>query len=280
MQASKLRLRSPIRESARTPIRKSAQAPIRESSQTRSENPLQPPIRDSSRAPDPGSSGPTPDPGPKVIPGPDPRLCDTRAMTSESRSYVKRAAQWSGTWTRPPLSLHSTPSGDLIVGAEEGSDAWRITSYGFIHDSAHALVAPVEAPRALEVVFTVDYSEQFDQAGLFIESGPEEWLKAGVEFADGAPQLGAVVTRGMSDWSVAPRPDLAGRKVRLRASWAGDAVTLRAGVDGQPLSLLRVAPWTPTAPVRAGLFCCAPTRAGLEVVFHECGFVDADASLH
>ncbi len=193
---------------------------------------------------------------------------------------MSNAASWSGEWTHSPVSVRATDSGDLVVGAAEGSDAWVTTSYGFVHDSAHALVAPFEAPGALEVVFTVDYSEQFDQAGLFVEAGPTEWLKAGVEFADGAPQLGAVVTRGMSDWSVARRPDLAGARVRIRASWTGDAVTLRAGIDGEELSLVRVAPWTPTGPVRAGLFCCAPTRAGLEVVFHECALTEADASLH
>src|SRR5215204_4190463 len=48
---------------------------------------------------------------------------------------------WSaGEWTHLPLS--ATEQGDdLLVTAAEGRDAWRTTSYGFIHDSEHALLA-------------------------------------------------------------------------------------------------------------------------------------------
>src|SRR5690606_41566187 len=44
-----------------------------------------------------------------------------------------------------------------------------------------------------------------------------------------------------SDWSVAPVPGWAGRLVTVRASRAGDAVTVRARVDDEPFRLVRVA---------------------------------------
>ena len=48
---------------------------------------------------------------------------------------------WSaGRWTHPPVAAAELDS-DLVVTAAEGSDAWRLTSYGFIHDSEHALLA-------------------------------------------------------------------------------------------------------------------------------------------
>lgn len=52
------------------------------------------------------------------------------------------AIAWSrGHWTTEPAAV--TEDGeDLLITAVEGSDAWRITSYGFVHDSEHALLVP------------------------------------------------------------------------------------------------------------------------------------------
>lgn len=184
-----------------------------------------------------------------------------------------------GRWTTPPArwNLHN---GVLDVEAQAGSDAWRSTSYGFIHDNAHALVIPLPDQAAIEVDFLADYSEQFDQAGLMLRENAENWIKAGVEVSDGALQLGAVVTRGASDWSVAPVSAWAGRVVTIRASRLGDAVTLRAKAPGQPWRLVRLAPIDPSAVVEAGPYCCSPTREGLEVRFKEIRFGAPDAALH
>ncbi|MGY1615440.1 DUF1349 domain-containing protein [Geodermatophilus sp. SYSU D00691] len=184
-----------------------------------------------------------------------------------------------GTWTTPPVAV--TGDGpDLLVTAAEGSDAWRHTAYGFVHDDAHALLAPLDHPGAVEVTFDAAYDRQFDQAGLVLRADAETWLKTGVEFSDGAPQLGAVVTLGRSDWSVAPVPGWAGRAVTVRASRAGDAVTIRARVDDEPFRLVRVCPFPEGGPVAAGPYCCAPTRAGLVVRFRRWATGPADAALH
>ena len=168
----------------------------------------------------------------------------------------------------------------LRVTAVEGSDAWRITSYGFVHDTEHALLAPIPDGTAMEVAFDASFEAQFDQAGLFVRVDETRWVKAGVEFSDGDLQLGAVVTDGMSDWSLSPVADWAGRVVTVRASRSGDAVTIRARVDDEDWGLVRVAPLDPDAEVAAGPFCCAPTRAGLTVRFVSWRSVPADASLH
>jgi hypothetical protein len=72
----------------------------------------------------------------------------------------------SGRWTHPPVAAVERGS-DLLVTAAEGSDAWRTTSYGFVHDSEHALLAPFDQDTAVEVEFTAAFSQQFDQAGPF-----------------------------------------------------------------------------------------------------------------
>jgi len=187
---------------------------------------------------------------------------------------------WSeGRWTHDPAGVVEE-RGDLVVTAVEGSDAWRITSYGFVHDSEHALLVPFEVDTAVEVEFTAAFSEQFDQAGVFVRASDERWVKAGVEFADGRPQVGAVVTDGMSDWSLAPVPEWADRRILVRVSRGADALTVRAGLVGEPLQLVRVLPFPAGVSAEAGPFVCAPTRAGLAVRLHAWRVVGADGALH
>lgn len=186
----------------------------------------------------------------------------------------------SGTWSTPPVAVEERGT-DLLVTAREGSDAWVRTSYGFTHDDAHGLLVPLPAEGAVEIDLTVDFDAQFDQAGVLLRADAETWVKAGVEVADGVPQVGAVVTLGRSDWSVAPVPDWAGRRVTIRLSRAGDAVTVRARAgDDEPFRLVRVAPFPAGLAASAGPYCCAPTRAGLTVTFHAWRTGPPDAALH
>jgi regulation of enolase protein 1 (concanavalin A-like superfamily) len=184
-----------------------------------------------------------------------------------------------GTWTVEPEAVR-IHDGGMDVTAREGSDAWRTTSYGFVHDTEHALLAPLPQGAAVEVAFDLHLSAQFDQAGVFVRVDASTWIKAGVERSDGEDGLGAVVTRGVSDWSLAPVPDWSGRRVTIRASRSGDALTVRARVDAEPWRLVRVAPLDPDAAVTAGPFCCAPSRAGFTARFASWRVGPADAALH
>ena len=185
----------------------------------------------------------------------------------------------AGRWTHEPVAAE--PDGDaLLVTAAEGSDAWRSTAYGFVHDTEHALLAPLEAGSAMEVVFTGPFEGEFDQAGMFVRVDDETWIKAGVEFADGDLQLGAVVTHRFSDWSVAPVPQWSDGPITVRVSRAGDAVTVRARAGDEPFRLVRLAWLAPDARAEAGPFLCAPSRAGLTVRFASWTTGPADDSLH
>ena len=191
---------------------------------------------------------------------------------------MKEIAWSGGAWSRQPISVQEDGR-HLVVEAAEGSDWWRTTSYGFIHDDGHGLLADFPDESAVEVSFILDYREQFDQCGIFIVSDTEHWVKAGVEFCDGSPQLGAVVTAVKSDWSVAPVPTWFGKEVTVRASRSGDAITLRAKCDGD-FQLLRVLPINPDMKWQAGPMVCGPTRAGLTVRFTSWATDTADSALH
>ena len=191
---------------------------------------------------------------------------------------MKNVAWSEGSWTREPVS-QSQEGAVLTVEAAAESDWWRTTSYGFIHDDGHALVKDFPNESSVEVSFILNYTEQFDQAGIFITADSENWIKAGVEFCDGFPQVGAVVTQAKSDWSVAPVAEWMNKEVTIRVSRSGDAVTVRAGINGD-LRLVRVAPLDPTRTWSAGPMFCAPTRAGLKVTFTKWSEGPADLELH
>ncbi len=188
------------------------------------------------------------------------------------------AVAWTeGSWTNPPAAVVEDADG-LSVTAVAESDAWRHTSYGFVHDTEHALLAPLAVGEAVEVVVRTSFTGQFDQAGVFVRADAEHWVKAGLEFADGVLNLGAVVTLERSDWSVAP-VDWNGRTVTVRVSRATESLTVRARVDDEPFRLVRVAPFV-DGDVAAGPFLCAPTRAGFTARFLSWQVGPADASLH
>jgi regulation of enolase protein 1 (concanavalin A-like superfamily)/nicotinamidase-related amidase len=189
-----------------------------------------------------------------------------------------RTMAWAdGAWTNPPAAVNEAGAA-LQVTAVEGSDAWRHTAYGFVHDTEHALLAPLAVGQAVEVRLRTTFTGEFDQAGVFVRADDEHWVKAGLEFADGVLNLGAVVTLERSDWSVAP-VDWNGREVTVRVSRSVESLTIRAKVDGEPFRLVRVAPFSGRT-VTAGPFLCAPTRAGFTATFLSWDLVPADASLH
>jgi regulation of enolase protein 1 (concanavalin A-like superfamily) len=183
-----------------------------------------------------------------------------------------------GEWSVPPAATRVDGS-DLLVRPRDRSDLWRVTSYGFVHDDGHGLLVDLPDGTAVEVSFLADFTEQFDQAGILVRADETHWVKCGVEYADGAPQVGAVVTREVSDWSTAPFPEWHGREVTVRVSRRGDALTVRARAGGD-WQLVRLAPIDPDLTWRAGPSCCSPTHDGLEVRFTGWAIGPADAALH
>ena len=194
--------------------------------------------------------------------------------------HQQRVVPWhEAAWLNQPLHTE-TDGTDLLVTARGRSDFWRTTSYGFVRDDGHALLHDFPQDGAIEVTFLADFDTLYDQAGLMVRVDAGTWIKAGIEMSDGLPQLGAVVTRGVSDWSVAPVPEWHGRPVTVRASRAADAVTIRARCEDGPWRMVRLAPLPPEARATAGPFCCSPEREGLRVRFTRFAQGPADTALH
>jgi len=191
---------------------------------------------------------------------------------------MKEIAWSEGSWLNPPVNALQVGS-ELKVSTVHESDFWRNTSYGFVHDSGHALLTDFPANSSMEVTFLLDYVGQFDQAGIILHSNSQHWIKAGVESADGQPQVGAVVTSINSDWSLAPVSQWMGKYVTVRASRTADALTIRArcGEDDQ---LIRLAPIDASLSWRGGPHCASPISESLEITFTRWTHGDADLALH
>ncbi len=89
-----------------------------------------------------------------------------------------------------------------------------------------------------------------------------------------------MVTRDFSDWSVAPVPEWIGKEVTIRASKSGDALTIRAKVEGGSFRLVRLSYLDPSKSWKIGPFCCSPIGDKLRVRFTKLVKGPSDKSLH
>jgi len=106
----------------------------------------------------------------------------------------------------------------LRIAPTPGLDYWCRTFYTplLVKTDGQAYVASVapDAQVTITTAFTLLPGGQFDQAGIMIVIDERTWVKAGIEFVDGAPRLACVVTNnGFSDWSTSPWPGLEAAKV-------------------------------------------------------------------
>ncbi len=197
-------------------------------------------------------------------------------MNSDSELVVPWNA---GSWTNKPVATALTPLG-LKVTATPNSDAWRGADDGSVASSQNSLLVDFKPGMAMEVEFIADMIDQFDQAGLFIRVSDENWAKAGMELVDGQLRLGAVVTKGLSDWSSCGVADWNGRAIRVRASWQCNTVVVRAKVDGEQFRLVRWFPLDESLAVQAGPYVASPKRAGMSITFTDWSITDADERVH
>jgi regulation of enolase protein 1 (concanavalin A-like superfamily) len=103
-------------------------------------------------------------------------------------------------WMNDPQSWQR--SGDrLIVRSRPKTDFWRKTFYGYITDNRHFFHLTVKGDFIFQARVNGKYAALYDQAGLMVRLNPENWVKCGTEFFDGARHASVVFPRDFSDWS-------------------------------------------------------------------------------
>lgn len=168
-----------------------------------------------------------------------------------------------GKWLNPPAGQRQIGA-EIEVETAEHTDFWCETHYGFSNVTGHGLLFDMPDRFVAEVDFSGRFRSRYEQAGLLLWETETRWIKAGVEFADGRPNLAVVVTDGRSDWSMAPAP-AGGEQWTVRLTATDSAVILHAkGTEGW--QILRVSDFVASG-ARLGPMACSPLSAGLKVRF-------------
>jgi regulation of enolase protein 1 (concanavalin A-like superfamily) len=177
------------------------------------------------------------------------------------------AEPWDASeWLNPPPDWSLDANRTLHVTSGDRTDFWQATHYGFRRDDGHALLREATGPFTVTLGFEGRYAHLYDQAGLMLRAGANDWIKFGIEWTDGAARLSVVATRGgLSDWSA--QPLMLGGPVHLRATRLGAAALLQWW-DGADWRMARLAPHPGgDGPVRVGPCLCSPERSGFEARF-------------
>ena len=172
-----------------------------------------------------------------------------------------------GRWLNEPRQW-AQDAGALTVVTEARTDFWRETHYGFTRHSGHALLAGRQGDFTASVRVQGEYETLYDQAGMLVLVDERNWLKAGIEYSDGAPMLGSVLTRGTSDWATGPFPG-SPSDFRMRVTVERSVLRVQASTDGRHWPLVRLCPFPDAARYQVGPMCCSPERAGLKVRFSQ-----------
>lgn len=168
-------------------------------------------------------------------------------------------------WYNQPARWQAQPDG-LQMTTDPKTDYWRKTHYGFIRDNGHFYFQEVSGNFVAQVKFTGQYRDLYDQAGLMVRLGENNWMKCGVEFVHGVQQASAVVTREFSDWSVTPLPNNPA-SIWLRVVGDGTALEVHYSLDGDSYTMLRMAYLPVVDQVQVGLMACSPDGNGFDVTF-------------
>ena len=170
-----------------------------------------------------------------------------------------------GAWHNEPETF-SVRDRELDVTTDANTDFWRETHYGFVRDNGHFFAMTAGSSFTAQVRVRAKFEHLYDQAGLMLRLDDRRWVKAGIEFSDGRPLLGSVLTNEMSDWATG---DYAGDPLNfcLRLTLTEGVLRIQASDIGEIWQLVRLCPFPRSESYLVGPMCCSPQRAGLNVNF-------------
>ena len=107
-------------------------------------------------------------------------------------------------WTREPKG-YEVKNDTILITTAPKTDLWQRTYYHFQNDNAPVLQMKTRE-KFFSFVVKTDFTgshHRFDQCGIVMYLGSENWLKGSVEYEnDEFQHLGSVVTNnGYSDWA-------------------------------------------------------------------------------
>ncbi|XP_068698813.1 uncharacterized protein [Montipora capricornis] len=178
-------------------------------------------------------------------------------------------------WYNPPKKYEMLCNGTsgMKVYTKGQTDFWKRTYYKpeIIKDNGHLLHLVVKQTNCfIETSFELTPLMQFDQAGLMIRVDKDHWIKAGLEFVHGECFMSCVVTKKWSDWS---REKWKDNKLAVRMNKIDDDYVIEMkSPDASPSEwkVVRITHLNSGGnAVKIGLYCCSPTKEGMNVVFDK-----------
>lgn len=162
-------------------------------------------------------------------------------------------------------------SGSFQIVSPPGTDIWDKPP------STHSFNAPIiyqtstaGAFKSARVSISADWKDQYDQGGLvLVAKSPDttRWIKTGVEFEYGVPNISTVAKDQWSDWSL--RPLLAestnDATVEINIVEDGSLWVWLVGSDGKKAALREVTWWKaldPSTQVWIGVYVAKPAPQG------------------
>jgi len=168
-------------------------------------------------------------------------------------------------WTNEPATWHFDPQGRLVVQTRGRTDYWRKTRNGFIGDNGHLYSVQVRGDFIMRARISAEFRELYDQAGLMVMFDKTVWLKAGIEYLEGARYISTVVTHDYSDGALS-RP-LAGEALWLVVERDREGLIVSASLDGESYFVVRECTLTDALTLEVGPYACSPAGEGLTATF-------------
>lgn len=132
------------------------------------------------------------------------------AASSVYASTPATSLKWH--WRNNPGVHPISPIGrSITIQVPPDTDIWRpaIAKHNFTAPYLYTTVATAHF-QSVQVTVTAPWKTLYDQGGLVLafpnrhNPNATRFIKAGIEFNDGAPALGVVATDILSDWSLSP----------------------------------------------------------------------------
>ncbi|TFK47315.1 hypothetical protein OE88DRAFT_790305 [Heliocybe sulcata] len=173
-----------------------------------------------------------------------------------------------------PESAHN-----FVVTAPPNTDIWRIPTRDVFSAPVLFVKERLSKFKKVRVTVKVPGTRLYDQGGLiFILPGhPQRWIKAGIEYVDGVPKVGTIVTDRYSDWSLVSLQNPEKGEVTIEMEKEGESLWVYM-IDGDgKRTAMREVTWVYAGEheeVMVGVYAARPTDDGtkpgeLDVTFEQ-----------
>lgn len=178
-------------------------------------------------------------------------------------------------WINEPKS-YKISAEEISITTEPETDYWQRTYYNFRNDNGHALTMDIKENFTFSVKTEFNSSHLYDQCGVIIYQGSDNWFKASIEYEnESISRLGSVVTNlGYSDWATTDI-ETSIRYMWYRLSRRGQDFLIENSTDGISFKQMRIFHLhEEIETINLGIYACSPLQSSFEAKFSEFSLSD------